>query len=43
MPRLTNDATGAVVNVSEETAKRLGAGWSADAKQKTEPKKSDKK
>lgn len=27
MPRLRNTATGAVVNVSDDLAERLGAGW----------------
>lgn len=43
MVRLKNAQTGAVVNVSEETAARLGAPWTAEEKPKAEPKKSDKK
>jgi hypothetical protein len=30
MPRLTNSATNVVVNVSDETAARLGSEWVAD-------------
>lgn len=40
MPRLKNKANGAVVNVSDETAKRLGADWAtADAEPKSRSKK----
>jgi len=30
MPRLTNKATGVVVNVDEATAARLGADWATE-------------
>ncbi len=40
MPRLKNKANGAVVNVSDETAERLGGGWEpADAAPKSRAKK----
>ncbi|MGW9268332.1 DUF7302 family protein [Microbacterium sp. NPDC055599] len=40
MPRLKNKASGAVVNVSDDTAKRLGADWEpADAAPKSRPRK----
>lgn len=40
MPRLKNKANGAVINVSEQTAKRLGADWvAADAAPKSRSKK----
>lgn len=40
MPRLKNKVSGAVVNVSDETAKRLDADWeSADAAPKSRSKK----
>lgn len=41
MPRLTNSATGVVVNVDDATAARLGAEWAAaeKSKPKAPPKK----
>ena len=40
MPRLKNKANGAVINVSDETAKRLDADWvAADSAPKSRSKK----
>lgn len=43
MPRLTNSETGAVVNVADEKAERLGAPWVFEGKPKRTSKKSDEK
>lgn len=43
MARLTNPQTGAVVNVSDEKADRLGAPWVSEDKPKRSGKKSDEK
>jgi hypothetical protein len=43
MPRLTNPQTGAVVNVSEEKAERLGGPWVSEDKPKRSGKKPDEK
>lgn len=40
MPRLKNKANGAVINVTDETAERLGGDWEpADAAPKSRSKK----
>lgn len=41
MPRLRNTATGAVVNVNDATAARLGSGW-APVETKQDKRKSEK-
>lgn len=39
MPRLRNEATGAVMSVQESTAARLGSEWVPADKPKSEPAK----
>lgn len=38
MPRLRNKVTGAVVNVSEETAKRFDADWVSGSAEQPKPR-----
>lgn len=43
MPRFRNEATGAVVSVSESTATRLGSGWVSADERKSEPNEAPKR
>lgn len=43
MPRLKNEVTGVVVNVSDETATRLGPGWESTEKPRAASKPRSKK